>query len=515
MPSDQRLDEKQLIAITREISRGKCTPLISNQVINNYLFKDHDVISAWANEIEFPLAESSNLSQVSQFLRVIRGHGPTVKEEYLDFLKQYLLETIGSPDAADQGVLPEITPADTFTMTFSELALQLGYFDPGREPNNFLHILANLPIPIYLTSSYHTFIEMALRVAGKKPRSNIYFWTERLRDEAIPAAFIPDPDFTPTVEEPLVYHILGVDAVPASLVLTEDNYFEFLEKILDDLNQPGFNELGGIIPVVRTALSRTALLMLGYNLYNWDFRAVFRGAVKTMFSQGHPPSFLIQLETGSKNSQEKEKIEVYLAEYFRNYRFGIYWGNVQSFSETLQVYCETYGVKSPPAMPDELRVRNREERATRPTVFVSYSHKDEAEKEKLLSHLGVLKGAGLTDPWSDDRIGAGAGWEEEIDEAISKAQVAILLVTDHFLNSEFILEKEVPRLLERRKREGLTIFPIIAKDCAWQTVGWLTVLNVKPKNGRPVWSDEGKHVDEDLAAIAREVADILKVGKPS
>ena len=45
---------------------------------------------------------------------------------------------------------------------------------------------------------------------------------------------------------------------------------------------------------------------------------------------------------------------------------------------------------------------------TQPVIFISYSHKDEREKDRLLSHLGVLQHEGLIGLWSDDRIGAGA-----------------------------------------------------------------------------------------------------------
>jgi hypothetical protein len=34
-----------------------------------------------------------------------------------------------------------------------------------------------------------------------------------------------------------------------------------------------------------------------------------------------------------------------------------------------------------------------------PLVFISYSHKDDREEDKLLSHLGVLGKAGLIDLW--------------------------------------------------------------------------------------------------------------------
>jgi CheY-like chemotaxis protein len=147
---------------------------------------------------------------------------------------------------------------------------------------------------------------------------------------------------------------------------------------------------------------------------------------------------------------------------------------------------------------------------TTPVVFISYSHKDEEEKDRLLSHLGVLMGAGVINVWSDDRIGAGEDWEEKIRVAMTQASVAVLLISANFLTSEFIIGQELPTLLKRREQEGLIVFPIIAKACAWKTVDWLARMNVRPKNGRPVWSDAGSHVDEDLASIAEEIAGIVR-----
>ena len=147
---------------------------------------------------------------------------------------------------------------------------------------------------------------------------------------------------------------------------------------------------------------------------------------------------------------------------------------------------------------------------TQPAVFISYSHHDEVEKEKLLSHLRVLRHTGLVDLWSDDRIGAGADWETEIKQAISRANVAILLITANYLTTDFILNQQIPQLLERRHQEGLIVFPIIARACAWDRVEWLRQMQVRPQDGTPVWSDSGSHVDEDLTKIARQVADIIE-----
>lgn len=50
---------------------------------------------------------------------------------------------------------------------------------------------------------------------------------------------------------------------------------------------------------------------------------------------------------------------------------------------------------------------------TLPTVFISYSHKDEEWKDRLVTHLSVLERAGLLDVWDDRRIEAGADWYAE------------------------------------------------------------------------------------------------------
>ena len=136
---------------------------------------------------------------------------------------------------------------------------------------------------------------------------------------------------------------------------------------------------------------------------------------------------------------------------------------------------------------------------TSPTVFISYSHKDEAWKDRLVSHLGVPH---LLDLWDDRRIGAGEDWEKEIEEAMAKANVAILLVSRHFLTSNFILKKEVPRLMERREKEGVRIFPIIAEPCAWKQVKWLSRMNLRPKDGEPLSGGNEHQIDTDLVAIA-------------
>jgi TIR domain len=153
----------------------------------------------------------------------------------------------------------------------------------------------------------------------------------------------------------------------------------------------------------------------------------------------------------------------------------------------------------PPSRADDL-----------PRVFISYSHRDKAQKDKLLRHFGVLDGSASIQVWTDDAIGAGREWQTEIDQALSQAAAAVLLISADFLSSPFILQKEVPALIDRWKTEGLSIFPVLAKPCAWQAVPWLTKMQLRPKDAKPVWRSGGRYVDEELKWITLELYTIVE-----
>ena len=146
---------------------------------------------------------------------------------------------------------------------------------------------------------------------------------------------------------------------------------------------------------------------------------------------------------------------------------------------------------------------------TRPTVFISYSHSDEDCKDRLVNHLGVLQQEGLLDLWDDRRIGAGEDWYQEIQEAMDVASVAVLMVSANFLTSNFIRQEEVPRLLERRDKEGMRIFPVIIKPCAWDEVKWLARMQVRPRDGEPLSAGNDHQIDVNLVAIAKEIKSII------
>ncbi len=137
-------------------------------------------------------------------------------------------------------------------------------------------------------------------------------------------------------------------------------------------------------------------------------------------------------------------------------------------------------------------------------VFISYSHQDEAWKERIVSHLKVLAGDGL-EAWDDRRIAAGDDWQPEIEQAIAQCDVALLLISRHFLTSRFILGNEVPSLLQRRQEQGVRVIPVILSPCQWTGVGWLKHIQARPKDGKALSGMTEHKADEALSLLTGEI----------
>ena len=116
----------------------------------------------------------------------------------------------------------------------------------------------------------------------------------------------------------------------------------------------------------------------------------------------------------------------------------------------------------------------------------------------------------LLDVWDDRRIEAGDEWRAEIEHALNAVSIVVLLISANFLTSKFILDEEVPRLLERRAKQGVRVIPLIVKPCVWTQVKWLSPIQARPKDGRPLSAGNENQIDADLAALANEIATIVK-----
>lgn len=100
-------------------------------------------------------------------------------------------------------------------------------------------------------------------------------------------------------------------------------------------------------------------------------------------------------------------------------------------------------------------------------IFISYSHIDSDYLSRLRVHLRPFEREGLIDVWADTKINAGQRWKLEIEKALDRSAVAILLISADFLASDFVAENELPPLLHAAQNEGVKILPVILKPCAF------------------------------------------------
>jgi hypothetical protein len=119
-------------------------------------------------------------------------------------------------------------------------------------------------------------------------------------------------------------------------------------------------------------------------------------------------------------------------------------------------------------------------------IFVSYSHRDAEWLRQLQTHLRPFERAGLIDHWDDTRLRPGDAWEEEIRQALSEARVAVLLVSPHFLASDFIMDQELPLLLEAARRGEATLLPMILSPCRYWAVPGLSTYQAVNDPARPL-----------------------------
>jgi hypothetical protein len=143
-------------------------------------------------------------------------------------------------------------------------------------------------------------------------------------------------------------------------------------------------------------------------------------------------------------------------------------------------------------------------------IFVSYSHRGNGPKWKaaLLNALHVFERQHLLDVWQDGKIRNSSYWEDDINQAIASAQLAVILLTHEALESQFILEKELPFLRKRQIEDKLPVFPVICDPCNWKNIDWLRATQA-PNASNPLSQLSVAAQDQVFRKLATDIAEEL------
>ena len=119
---------------------------------------------------------------------------------------------------------------------------------------------------------------------------------------------------------------------------------------------------------------------------------------------------------------------------------------------------------------------------------------------------------GIIDAWQDRRVEPGDEWYQAIQTAMNECDLALLFISKYFLASRFINEEEVPKLLQRRKNEGMRVIPIIIRPCLWTSEPILKDLQALPRDNKAIitFPEETGERDQAWLDIAKNIEKFAK-----
>jgi hypothetical protein len=291
--------------LIRAIRWQECTPFLGAGASAGHLPLGSQIARQWATTYGYPFADTDNLPRVAKYVGVTkRDHTLPVK---------LLVELFAAE-------CPE------------------GYLDPP-----FCHReSARLNLPLYMTSNYDDFMFEALRQTPRKqgqktrtPAMMICPWNPYLQQPYRPPSGHANEvtgAYFPSVEHPLVFHLHGHIMMRQSLVVSEDDYLEFLVNISrDDCFLP---------PTVKQAISSNRLLFLGYRLEDLNFKVLLRRLAQYVNLNGSDTHVAVQLPPRrnvdgpislAEDQEWEEIVATYFEQHFSLEGVRVYFGSCEEF----------------------------------------------------------------------------------------------------------------------------------------------------------------------------------------
>lgn len=308
-------------SITHGVRQGNFVAIVGPDVGERARGTSRERAESLAEEHGFPMAlhQRTDLAKVAQYLSVHESRR-FARDETLKSLRAQIVRRHPELDlgGADLKGLFKTVVRHRF-----------------RDETDPFRILAELRGSVYVEASPDPMLSLALAECGAKPKPLFCDW--RKTRDSHPSE--PPYEGTPSPEEPIVYYAFGFLAKPDTLVLTEDDYVDYLIAATDYKLIPG---------VVRGTLVKSSLLFLGFSLDDWAFRVLFRliMALDGSAQLGDFAHVGVQIDPLEHSLVDIERAREYLEEYLGTGRDGppidVYWGSADDFLNQLRSELEKH-----------------------------------------------------------------------------------------------------------------------------------------------------------------------------
>ena len=300
--STGRKDTAQEAAWSRligNIREGDCVPFLGAGACVGHIPLGGQLAREWGGKMGYPLRDKANLPSVMQYIATVgyEGDAMSLKRDFarIEF----------------QGIHPP---------------------DFG-EPGQIHSVLARCDLSLYVSTNFDDFMTRALQYWRKQPRLDYSPWYG-VGEGTARAGPLADRLYEPTPTEPLVFHLHGIYSDPPSLVLTEDDYIEFLVRLATDTTRrAGTVSASEVLPTyVRSQLRTQPLLFIGYSLRDWTFLVLFRTLLHGIPFSQRRNHVSVQVDP---NERASKRARQYLEQYFSTQRIRIFWASAHDFADEL------------------------------------------------------------------------------------------------------------------------------------------------------------------------------------
>ena len=227
--------------LLKNLPAGDCVPFLGAGACHERIPLGEQMALNWGETEGYPLADTTNLPRVMQYIATARYGGDAITLKH-DFVRREI-SGVAAPDFSDSGQIHGV--------------------------------LARLDLPLYVTTNYDDFMFLALQHWRKLPRFDYSPWYVTGEGDTHDSP-LTDRAYQATPRTPLVYHLHGHYERPQSLVLTEDDYIEYLVQLASDTHHHAGTTWASFLlsSVVNCAASRFSSSVTACGTgHSWSFSA--------------------------------------------------------------------------------------------------------------------------------------------------------------------------------------------------------------------------------------------------